>query len=404
LLVATPCVAASFFAACGGEEACTTLGCESEGQGAAAAGTGGTGSGATGTGFVDPSENVPGSGGSSQLGDNDVCREVVFMAQTNPVNVLILLDRSTSMLELADPATPGVTRWDAVTNALRAFVNSPQANNARIGLQFFGLSNGADDCGVDKYANPAVPIGPLATNRTALLDAINNTLPGSLTPTAPAVAGALSYALSVARDPANADVPTVMVLASDGVPSECGPTDENGMQIISFREILDTLESYSAPPRDAMGTPMQPPVRTFIVGTSELRNNAESLAEAGNGQAFLVGGGTPGTDLEARFLDALLSIIVRPLDCEIDVPQTAPDTGEAIDFEAVRLRFTAASSGTITEFPRTIGPQTCGVNKAWFYEDASPPTKIFLCRNACESLGAGELKLELGCAPQMILR
>jgi hypothetical protein len=394
------------FAACGGEEAaCTTIGCD-DGQSAAAAGTGGSGGGAppTGSGFIDPDENVPGAGGSSQLGEGEACREVVFTAQTNPVNVLILLDRSTSMLEPADPAVPGVTRWDAVTSALRAFVNSPQAENARIGLQFFGLSNGADDCDPGKYSQPAVPVAPLATNRAALLDAIDTTLPGSLTPTAPAVAGALSYALTVAREPANAEVPTVMVLASDGVPSECGPEDENGMQILSFREILDTLESYSAPPTDAMGTPMQPPVRTFIVGTNELRNNAESIAAAGNGQAFLVGGGTGSPDLEARFLDALLSIIVRPLDCEIDVPQTAPDTGEAIDFDAVRLRFTGASSGATTEFPRTTGQQTCGVSRAWFYEDASPPTKIFLCRNACESLGAGELKLELGCAPQMIVR
>lgn len=406
LLAATPCIATLLFAACGGEEACTTLGCESnEGQaagGTSAAGTGGTGT--TGPGFVDPADDQLGAGGSSQLGDDEVCREVVFAAQTNPVNVLILLDRSTSMLELADAATPGVTRWDAVTGALRDFVNSPQAENARIGLQFFGLSNGADDCESGKYETPAVPVAPLVANRAALLEAINTTLPGSLTPTLPAVTGALSYALTVARDPANAEVPTVMVLASDGVPSECGPEDENGMQILSFREILDTLESYSAPPTDATGTPMQPPVRTFIVGTKELRNNAESLAEAGNGQAFLVGGGTPGADLQAKFLDALLSIVVRPLDCDIDVPQTAPDTGEAIDFEQVRVRFTGASSGSVTEFPRTVGPQTCGIDKAWFYEDASPPTKIFLCRSACDSLGAGQLKLELGCAPQMIVR
>lgn len=404
LLVATPCIATLFFAACGGKEACTTLGCESNEQAAAgsssAAGTGGTGT--TGPGFIDPADDLPGAGGSSQLDDDEVCREVVFAAQTNPVNVLILLDRSTSMLELADPATPGVTRWDAVTGALRAFVNSPQAENARIGLQFFGLANGADDCESGKYETPAVPVAPLVANRELLLQAINNTLPGSLTPTLPAVAGALSYARTVASDPANAEVPTVMVLASDGVPSECGPEDANGNQILSFREILDTLESYSAPPTDAMGVPMLAPVRTFIVGTSELRNNAESLAEAGNGQAFLVGGGTSGPDLEAKFLDALLSIVVRPLDCEIDVPQTAPDTGEAIDFEEVRVRFTGASSGSVTEFPRTTGPQTCGVSQAWFYEDASPPTKIFLCRNACQSLGAGQLKLELGCAPQLL--
>jgi len=283
-------------------------------------------------------------------------------------------------------------------------VNSPQAEGANIGLQFFGLMNGNDDCEDAKYATPAVPIAPLAANRQALLAAIDNTLPGSLTPTAPAVAGALSYALSVAQAPENAEVPTVMVLASDGMPSECGPLGADGQRIQSVSDVIATLESYSQPPVDAAGNPTQPSVRTFLIGTEELRNNANLLANAGRGQAFLVGGGTPGADLQARFLDALLSIIVRPLDCEIDVPQTAPDTGEAIDFEKVRLRYTGAASGAVTEFPRADSAGGCGVNEAWFYEPVSPPQKIFLCRRACERLGAGELKLELGCSPQQVLR
>jgi hypothetical protein len=391
-----------FFAACGGEEACTTIGCETD-EPAPLQGAGGTGlngTAGTGPGLIDPNDSA--SGGSSTLGEGEVCREVVLTAQTNPVNVLILLDRSTSMLEDADANSPGVSRWDAVTAALRAFVNSPQAENARVGLQFFGLNNGADDCSVDKYATPAVTVAPLVGNRAALLNAIDTTAPGSLTPTAPAVSGALSYALQVAQQ--DAAVPTVMVLASDGIPSECGPTDAQGQMIISFREIIDTLESYSAPPIDAQGNPSQPSVRTFIVGTRELQSNAQSLAEAGNGQAFLVGGGTPGENLEQRFLDALLSIVVKPLDCELDVPQTAPDTGEVIDFDEVRLRFTGASSGLTREFPRVMGPQACGNDEAWFYEDASPPEKIFLCRQACSGLGAGTLRLELGCAPNVILR
>ena len=393
------------FAACGGKEACTTLGCEStDTETLPSQASGGSGTGGSGTpSLLDPDDSS-GAGGTSSLSDGEACREVVFEAQTNPVNALILLDRSTSMLEDADSAVPGVSRWDAVTAALRAFVNSPQAQGANIGLQFFGLMNGNDDCEAAKYATPAVPIAPLTANRAALLSAIDNTLPGSLTPTAPAVAGALSYALSVAQAPGNAEVPTVMVLASDGIPSECGPPGPDGLPIVSFREIIDTLESYSKPPVDAAGNPTQPSVRTFIVGTEELSNNASTLAEAGGGQAFLVGGGTPGADLEARFLDALLSIVVRPLDCEIDVPQTAPDTGEAIDFDEVRLRYTGAAGGSVTEFPRADGIGNCGVNEAWFYEDATPPQKIFLCRRACERLGAGELKLELGCAPQQVLR
>lgn len=353
--------------------------------------------------IFDNSPTAPGNGGSS--GFSEACRQVSFSAQTSPVNVLILLDQSTSMNEPADAANPtGPTRWEAVTAALQAFVMSPQASQARVGLQLFGLM-AQDDCAVEKYATPRVQIAPIGTNQQALLDAIEEAGPRSLTPTAPAVAGALQYARQFAELPENAGIPTLMVLASDGIPSECGPTDENGMMIVSFRDIISTLETYSQPPRDAMGNPMRPPVLTYIVGTQELENNAEALAEAGGGQAFLVdGAATGGGDLEQRFLDALLSIVVKPLDCEIDVPQMAPDTGETIDFDKVRVSFTGAASRVPMEFPRTYGPGGCGVSQAWFYDDPLAPTKIFFCRNACESLGAGDLLLELGCSPTMILQ
>ena len=408
LLAAAPLITSMLVAGCGGDEACTTIGCQSSGSGdlQPSAGSGGTGgasgvaaSGNTPGGFIDDDDT--GAGGTSSLEDGEVCQELVLTAQSNPVNVLVLLDRSISMLEQADPQTPGVTRWDAITDALRAFVNSPQAEDARVGLQFFGLQ-AQDDCSATKYETPAVPIAPLAQNRAALLAAIDGTLPGSQTPTLPAVTGALTYARQVAQLPENDGVPTLMVLASDGIPSECLPLGDDGMPIISFREILDTLESFSAPPTDASGAPTVPSIRTFLVGTRELENNAEIFARAGNGQAFLVGGASSGPGLQQQFLDALLTIIVKPLDCEIDVPQTAPDTGEAIDFEAVRLRFTGAASGTTTEFPRATGANACGINQAWFYDGESPPQKLFLCPRACESLGAGELKLELGCAPALL--
>jgi hypothetical protein len=309
------------------------------------------------------------------------------------------------MNEPADATNPsGPSRWEAVTAALRAFVMSPQANQARVGLQFFGVM-AQDDCSVEKYATPAVPVAPIATNQQALISKIDSTRPISLTPTAPAVAGALQYARQVAELPENAGIPTLMVLASDGIPSECGPLDENGMMIVSFREIIDTLEAYSQPERDAMGNPTRPPVLTYIVGTQDLRNNAEALAEAGGGQAFLVDGAAAGGgDLQQRFLDALLSIVVKPLDCVIDVPQTAPDTGEELDFDKVRVQFTGAASRTPTEFARTYGPAGCGVSQAWYYDDPAAPTKIVFCRKACDALGAGDLQLELGCSPRMIVQ
>ncbi len=388
----------------GGDEACTGINCPtSSPSGAGQGGSGGSGAGGGGNIFEDPPNGL-GTGGTSGLQDGQACRQVSFSAQTSPVNIHILLDRSTSMNEPADATMPGgPTRWEAVTEALRAFVMSPQANQARVGLQFFGAM-AVDDCSVEKYVTPAVELEPLVANQqAALIAAIDNARPISLTPTAPAVAGALQYALQIAQRPENAEIPTLMVLASDGIPSECGPVDENGMMIVSFREIIDTLEDYSQPERDATGNPVRPPVLTYLIGTEDLRYNAESLADAGGGQAFLVDGAGEG-DVQQRFLDALLSIVVKPLDCELDVPQTAPDTGEMIDFDKVRVRFTGAASGVPIEFPKTYGPGGCGVSQAWFYDDPAAPTRIFFCRNACEALGAGDLLLELGCSPTLILQ
>ena len=395
--------------ACGDTEAgCTSIACADETSQSASGVGGNAAGGSSGSGSV-PGGDLLGedaTGGSGSLADEDVCQGVSLTAVASPVNVLILLDRSVSMLDPVDPTVPGSpSRWDAVTSALRSFVNSAEATDARVGLQFFGLINGNDDCGADKYSVPAVEVAPLVGNRTALLAAINDTLPGSFTPTAPAVAGALEYALEVAQRPENANIPSVVILASDGIPSECGPTGSDGAMVVSFGEIIDTLRRYSQPPVDGSGNPTLPPIRTYLVGTQELASNANSLAQAGGGQAFLVGGAAgAGVDLEAKFLDALLRIVVKPLSCEVELPQMAPGTNEAIDFEQVRVRYTGATSGVVTEFPRSEGPATCGANSAWYYDDPLEPTKIVFCKTACQNLGAGDLKVELGCAPERVVR
>jgi hypothetical protein len=395
--------------ACGGEdEACATVACAlSKPSKVSPNGGGGGGPAESAPTLGAPESDFVGSSASSnEPAVSEACRELTLSAAASPVNVLLLVDRSTSMLEPVDPSVAdGPTRWQAVTGALRAFLNSERASHASIGLQFFGLSNGKDDCSADKYALPKVRIAPLVSNRADLIQAVDAERPGSFTPTQPAVEGALRYAATVAAAPESVHVPTIVVLASDGIPSECGAVNANGQTLVSFGEINDTLRSYSQPPLDASGVALRPPIRTFLIGTEDLKSNAAALAEAGGGQAFLVGGAAgQGTNLEARFLDALLSIVVKPLACELELPQTAPNTGEVVDFEKVRVRFTAAASGTTTEFPRVRGLVECGNDTAWYYDDNLAPEKLLFCKRGCESIGAGELKLELGCSPRRLVR
>jgi hypothetical protein len=385
---------------CGSDEACNSIACAENEPAPSAGGTGGTGSG---PGLVG-SGAAAGTGGTG-LGDAEVCREVAIQADNTPVNIHIMLDRSVSMLDpvVANDPSSG-TRWDAVTGALRSFLNSEQANGSQVSIQFFGLTNGMDDCEVAKYSVPAVPMGPLTSNRTQLISTIDATSPGSLTPTTPALEGALTYALSVAQLPENAERATVVVLASDGVPSECtGVMDSQGNSVFSVTPVANMLRSYSRPDTGADGEPVRPPIRTYIIGTEELRANATTLADAGGGEAFLLGGA--GGDVQAQFLDAMLSIVSKPLTCEIDVPQTAPDTGERVDFDRVKVSFTSPT-GLTREIPRGQGVGSCSsaLSGAWYYDDPLTPKKVFFCPQACSGIGAGTLKLELGCAPQMILR
>jgi len=399
-------VGALAVAGCGGDPECTTIGCASQETSNAQGAQGGSGGSDNATvPGGDLLAGEPTGGGSRGLEDSQVCQGVSVSAPTSPINVLILLDRSISMLESTDPTVPGApSRWDAIRAALGSFVNSAQAADARVGLQFLGLMLN-DDCAVEKYAVPAVAVAPLAANRSALLDIMSTTRPGSLTPTAPAVEGSLRYALALAQRPENAEIPTVLVLASDGLPTECGRVGTDGANVASLSQVTDIMRSYSKPPLDAAGKPTQPPIRTYVVAPEGESLNARQLAQAGDAQAFILGTRTgAGVDLEAEFLDALLRIVVKPLSCEIEVPQTAPGTGQGIDFEKVRVRFTGANSQTVTEYPRTDGVVSCGANAAWYYDDPLAPKKIVFCQNACQALGAGDLKVELGCAPQRILR
>lgn len=380
---------------CGGEERCTSIDCADDRM--------------TEVMQAMPAE-PPGAGADVRdlIGEDsapssmleETCRQVAFGIEASPVNVHILLDRSSSMNEPVRAEDPGgPTRWEAMTAALRSFIESPQANGAKVGLQFFGLNDGSDDCSAEKYMTPAVEAGFLVDVRNDVLASLDATRPGSLTPTGPALEGALAHARRSADLPENEGRATVVVLASDGLPSECFPLDAQGQPVQSYNGILETLQRYASPPDDGMGRPLETPVRTYIVGTEELQLNAEALAEAGGAQAYLVGSGG---DIEAAFLDALLSIVLRPLTCQLAVPQQAPDTGEVIDFDQVRVSFTAAPRGITREIPRSVaGPGGCSIGDAWYYDDLSQPTSIVFCPRTCAGFGAGDLKIELGCTQQI---
>ena len=336
-----------------------------------AGGSGGNG-GFSGSGLGDAAIGVPDVGVGGQgggLGDAEVCARETKRAEALPVDMYILLDKSTSMHEL-DPT--GTKIWDAVKAALQTFFADPGAAGTGVGLQYFGLGTAPASCDVAQYAKPAVPIAPLPGVAGAVKSSLDNQFDFGLTPTGAALQGALQYAKSwAAQHPTRQ---TVVVLATDGLPTECTPRD--------IGSIADMAEAAL----------QAPPVYTFVIGFGP-EANLDTIAIAGGTRAafFL----DPTKSVATEFARAMRSITTAPISCEFAVPKST--TGVPVDKDKINVDFTS-SNGDKTELYRVMNSGDCATHpQGWFYDNPNLPTKILICPTACQNFGAGQLDIVLGC-------
>ncbi len=368
--------------------------------GAASGGTasGGTASGGTASGGA---AGETGVGGSVVIGE--VCYGLPFdgsepapecvgeahETEALPINIYIMMDRSVSMLRdiagsSADPA-PNFedSRWYGVSQAISEFANDPAAASVGLGIQFFGndaLAREELNCDPANYANPMVPIGPLSDTGPdiiAAVDAMGEEL-GGLTPTMPALQGAIEYA---AADAAITNRTTVVLLVTDGQPTQC-------QDPVSVSDIADEA---------ARGLAEQD-VRTFVVGIGAGLFNLHRIAAAGGtGEAFLIEEG----DAAGQFRDAIMNIATTPLSCEFDIPEPTDPT-EQVDYDLVQMVYRPAA-GEPEEIPRLGTGANCGnsENGGWFFNSTSNPETIHLCACNCNRLGAGLIEVRLGCEPRV---
>jgi hypothetical protein len=183
-------------------------------------------------------------------------------------NMFIMVDKSISMgcsvsnqtcNNMTVGTQPPPTRWSAVTDAIKAFVNSPSSAGAGVGIGFF---EGPDFCGVASYAMPTVPIAPLPGVAPDISSALANHSPGGTTPTEPALAGAIQYAKAfTAGAPGH---PAVVVLVTDGMPNGCNSTVAGAAAIAQA--------GYTATPS----------VKTYVVGLGATAA-LDQIALAGSG-------------------------------------------------------------------------------------------------------------------------
>jgi hypothetical protein len=289
-------------------------------------GAGGTflGSGGTTSSAAGGAVHV-GSGGTQ-----NACSGQTFTATPAPVDMYIMFDQSSSMGDQIPSSNPPITWWQAAQQGVTNFVNDPRAAGTMaghpaisVGIQFFPLNGVAPQSCMADYKTPEVELGLLPGNAAAVSGAIKKHQPTAFTPTAPAVQGAIAHMKAWA--PNHTGHAPVVVLVTDGFPTECDPQDITDISIIV---------------QNAFNT--EPSVRTFVVGFNlgPGGSNLDALAEAGGtGKPFLIDKG----DIGAQFVDAMLSISSSPLQCKFDLP--TPPKGMTLDVAKVALTYTPSATG-----------------------------------------------------------
>jgi hypothetical protein len=358
--------------------------------GSAAASTGGTaplgsgGSSASGGSGAYPSAACEGLSFEAEggAGGDQTCVGVGSEAETVPADLYILMDRSVSMAQML-PNGSG-TRWDAVRDAIEAFVDAAAEDDINVGIGFYGRTGGDDDqldCDTDWYATPRVAMGPIDEVGSDLVAAIDDVNPGGYTPTAPALTGALRYAAEWSEEHTGRAM--FVVLVSDGYPTQCSTLDISA--IADIAEAAHKTEPY---------------VRTYVVGLAADANLNSIALGGGTNEAFLVDDG----NITEDFVDALRNVSTKQLACEYQIPPP-PSGSQNVNFNEVQVVYTTGN-GVSEEVPRVGKVEDCAraENGGWYYDDPADPKHIRVCPCTCSRFQAGSVDIRLGCKPRVGLR
>ncbi len=470
-------VAALSLAACGSSDHPSVIGAADP---APSAGNGSGNSSSGGNGSLDFGGNGSGDAtGSSGIGATlpDACAADLKTAEAVPLDMYIMLDVSTSMLDQTATTT---SKWDAVKSALEAFLKDQNSAGLGVGIQYFpielasvpsscntdkacgdagpcfthfcygfypiggyvscqqasdcvvgqqdfgpctplarcsqgdyvcskpgtecltqtnvdyglctqqsGVCLNPDSCDATAYATPAAKIATLPGAAASIVASIDAQTPQGNTPTAPALTGAIQQASAWAK--AHPDHRVITVLATDGIPTRCEPTD------------IDPVAAIAK-----AGVAASPSISTFVIGVfgpddvaENAPDNLNLIAQQGGTQAaFIV---DTQQDVTMQFLEALDTIRGARLACEFQIPQPASGTDQ-LDYSRVNVQFTSGNDKSLVYYVKSAAG--CDASSGgWYYdvdpETGQPPTKIIACPTTCtafQSAASGaSVGIALGC-------
>jgi hypothetical protein len=249
-------------------------------------------------------------------------------------------------------------------------------------------------CDPAAYQTPAVEFAELPGAAAALSASVGAQTPLGDTPSRPALRGAIAHAREWAA--AHAGHKVVVVLATDGFPTECtggqaafGPSDQALTDVVNVA--MEGLAGTTS-------------IQTFVIGVFSAaeptaQTNLDRIAVAGGTErAYVI---DTGGNVQQGFLDALNQIRAARLDCEYLIPQ--PPSGKNLNLDEVNFQFTDANMMSTSYY--YVAPDGCtGAANEWHYDvlpTAMPgPTKIIACPATCQALKAttgGSIQIQLGC-------
>lgn len=268
-------------------------------------------------------------------------------------------------------------------NLCSVTIPCPLGSGSCLGLPFACVNQ--TQCGAESYAVADVPIA-VPSDRAALIASLRARQPNGLTPTGPALSGALEQARVWAGE--NPGRQVVTVLATDGFPTECEPLEAGD---------IAALASTAAASPEA--------VKTFVIGVfsdadlgQDGQTTLNALAQAGGtGEAFVIN--TTRANVADSFLDALNIIRTTAVGCEFRL-----DPAVALDLDAVNLKL--SSGGEQRDLFNVPSAADCGArDEGWYYvrDGAGNPSQINVCPAVCAGFMSGSVRvdLEIGCATRI---
>jgi hypothetical protein len=237
------------------------------------------------------------------------------------------------------------------------------------------------ECQATSYSAPVVPLDLLSNNAAALTASINAQFAQGFTPTGPALQGTITAAQTVAG--ANPDHVVVAVFATDGEPTRCSPTDENGLGAIAAQGLASGIPTFVIGILDSNSATTAAPILNRVA------------ADGGTTSAFIVDPSS--STITQDLINALNAIRGSALPCVFDIPSPTPP--EMIAYDQVNLDYTPTGGSTST-LPYVGDASGCG-NGGWHY-DVDPsqgtPSQIITCPETCALFEeGGDIAIRVGC-------